>query len=206
MADSLAKRLGTLELGPPTITYLSIDTEGVARTGLRQVAAVDIDNHDAFFFDTVTPVLKTQNLAPSDASRTWSHVGRRFWEWVGTRGDVVVLVGHNIRAHDMPLLSRESAIACPDAFEKIKKRLFIVDTLDATRTIFPITELRDRRQAAVYAHLFGAEPLQKHTALGDARANAAIATHERVVHFVRDRTNWTAALKPSPPSSKKTVK
>lgn len=185
----LSEAIRKLNLGEPHVAYVSIDTEGTSRTGLKQVAAVLLDDPDTFFFDTVTRG-DTSGLAPSDARRTWAHVGPRFWKWLSNQGDKVVIVGHNVRAHDMPLLTKETKAACPQALEGIKGKFFVCDTLEATRKLVPMEELRDRRQHSVYRHLFGGEPLQRHTALGDARANAAIATHERFEAYVKKESSW----------------
>lgn len=179
-------------LGPESVALISVDTEGNSRNGLREIAAVVIDDPDMFFFDTVTPVSASEmKLAPSDAIRTWTRIGPKFWEWVGERADKIVLVGHNIRAHDAPLLVKETARACQSDFVKIAHRVFICDTLAATRAMIPFEELRYRTQASVYTFLFGGKPLKMHTAMHDARSNAAIAKHERIAAFVNDEKNWT---------------
>lgn len=194
-AEDVAARLSTLALGRPTVAFVSIDTEGVRRSGgIRQVGAVDVDDPDAYFFDTVTPrgrlALAAPGLAPLDAARTWHRVGRAFWAWIGARADTVVLVGHCAHSHDVPLLRYESELDCLASFRDVAPRVFVVDTLDAARHAASLRDLRDRTQPSVYRALFGGECLQKHTALGDARSNAAIADHPDVRAFIRNEDNW----------------
>lgn len=164
----------------PKTTFLVLDTEGNARTGLRQVALVDLDSATNYFSDTVSD--------DDGPQRGWDGVGARFWAFVGAQGACVVLVGHNITAHDWPLLMRETSARCADAFEAVRDRVSIVDTLDIVRALVPFEELRDRRQGAVYTHLFHANPKNPHVALGDARALARIARHERFQDAVRADT------------------
>lgn len=179
-------------LGPESVALISVDTEGNSRNGLREIAAVVIDDPDVYFYDSVTPVsVSEMKLAPSDALRTWSYIGPKFWEWVGERADKIVLVGHNIRAHDAPLILKETARACQSDFDKIAHRVFICDTLAATRETIPFEELRYRTQAAVYTFLYAGKPVKMHTAMSDARTNVAIAKHERIAAFVNDGKNWT---------------
>lgn len=84
MADAVSQLYSAtqkLDLGLPLTVFVSLDTEGIARTGLREVAAVVIGDEDTYFFDTVTPTSKAkEGLAPQDARRTWAHVGPRFWK------------------------------------------------------------------------------------------------------------------------------
>ena len=197
--ERIQEALSALDISG-TCAFVSLDTEGTARSGgLREIAAVNLADHDCFFVDTVTPIglATSTSLASSDAARTWAHVGPRFWKWAAEQGDVVVFVGHNIRAHDRPLLLRETAAHCPDEAEHFSK-FFFVDTLDVIRKAIPIDELRDRRQESVYTFLFGGAPPRKHAALADARANAAIASHPRLKALVRDegmRAKWSGSAK-----------
>lgn len=170
-----------LELGSPLTVFVSLDTEGTSRTGLREVAAVVIGDEDTYFFDTVTPTLKAkEGLAPQDARRTWAHVGARFWKWLSELGDEIVVFAHNGIAHDAPLMNNETMLQCPEALVSLRGRLWLVDTLHLVRHEIPFEELRDRQQGAVYKHLFGADPMRRHTALGDARALVAIVEHPRL--------------------------
>lgn len=200
--DGLVESAAKMAIGKPVVTYVAIDTEGTSKTGLRQVGAVLLEDSDAFFFDTISP--KTGQFAPGETARTWAKVGAQFWEWLRGQGDEIVLVGHNIKKHDRPLLERESMEQCPEAFLAVRDRLFVVDTLDATRALFPVDVLRDRRQVGVYAHLFGGAPPNAHSALGDARANASIAKHDLISAFIRGgaRVPWVKSQKRSTRSTR----
>lgn len=176
-----------------TVAFVNIDTEGLSHTGgIREVAGVDADDPDTFFFDVVTqrPTADAGGLALSDAERTWARVGPDFWRWVGARADTVVLVGHNVLKHDMKLLLDETARVCPSAVDELKRRVFFVDTLDAVLANTSFSNLMNYKQGTIYKHLFGSAPPHAHTALSDARSNSAIAAHPRIAPFVRDKANW----------------
>ena len=171
--DALEAQLGACNISKFFI--ICIDTEGSSRTGIREVAAMSIDDTDVSFYDTVTPLQSTAGLAPQDADHTWASVGPRFFAWVAQitpKNRTALLVGHNVIKHDVPLLKKETLAQCPDAMPKL---MLWCDTLAAVRSV--MLDLKKRDQRSVYAHIYGAPPLAHgtHTAFGDARTNAAIA-------------------------------
>lgn len=191
---ALEVAVSRLSLGcDSTVAFVNIDTEGLSHSGgIREVAGVNSDDPDAFFFDVVTqkPTADAGGLALSDAERTWARVGPDFWRWVGARADTVVLVGHNVLKHDMKLLLDETARVCPSAVDELRTRVFFVDTLDAVLADASFSGLANHRQTTIYKHLFGSAPPHAHTALSDARSNSAIGAHPRIAPFVRDKANW----------------
>ena len=175
--DSLSAALARATLGP-RLYLICFDTEGTARSGgIREIGAVALDDDAATFYDVVTQPSRAKGLSAEDAARTWGVVGPRFFAWVRTvtpEGHTAVLVGHNAGCHDVPLLRSETRNHCPTETERVEE-LRWADTLPAVRACLP--ELKRRDQASVYSSLFGREPAStsRHTALADARANAAIA-------------------------------
>jgi DNA polymerase III epsilon subunit-like protein len=175
--DELAtalRGLGVRDGARPFI--VAFDTEGSSRSGgIREIGAAAVEDDGVTFCEIVTQRAKAEGLAPADAARTWSAVGPRFAAWLARAappGRPVLLVGHNVTRHDLPLLRAETAACCP---EVSWAGVSWADTLEATRAQLP--ELARRDLASVYKHLFGAEPPRhcSHTALADARATAAVA-------------------------------
>ena len=176
IADALEK----LALNDPPF-LVSFDTEGTTRSGgIREIAACCVDRPSDTFSDIVTPRSKAEGLSESDAARTWSQVGPRFYEWLASRSDrPIVLVAHNAK-HDVALLRRETLESCPQC---VDPKIRFADTLAATRAMLPEAKRRD--QASVYQHLFGSAPAKSHTALADAIANASVAKR-LAEHLVRN--------------------
>ena len=182
--DALSEQLKSCVISPFFI--LCVDTEGSSRTGIREIAALSLDDSEVYFYDTVTPLKSAAGLAPEDASHTWAVVGPRFFDWVARvtpKDRTALLVGHNVIKHDVPLVKKETLAMCPDA---MPKRMRWCDTLAAVRAVLP--ELKKRDQRSVYAHIYGAPPLAHgtHTAFADARTNAAIARAPRIRAFIED--------------------
>ena len=109
----------------------------------------------------------------------WSMVGVAFWDWVATFCNekvTVALIAHNARRFDVPLLLRRSA-SLKRASPVDMRALLVKDTLVVARHLLP--GLRpNHRQASVYAHLFGEEPLLQHNAMGDVDALRKIMDHD----------------------------
>lgn len=112
----------------------------------------------------------------------WDVEGLRFVRWMASRSRFsepcdTLLIGHNVRRFDVPLLFRHVERLRVDAPLLRVKRLRILDTLSLSRSVFPM--LKNHRQATVYAQLFGQEPEQQHDAVGDVVALAKMLEHEK---------------------------
>eukprot|EP00854_Cymbomonas_tetramitiformis_P000480 gene480-868_t len=140
--------------------------------------------------------LRSENLRRRDK---WDVAGLRFWRWVRrvlweelsasseTASSMfsssspplrmtAVLIGHNIRCFDVPvLLNATAALRQPRVTASAENppmisfgAIRVLDTLVASRAAFP--RLKSRKQASIFSHLFGKEPDAQHNALGDVRA------------------------------------
>lgn len=167
----------------------SIDTEGgrleSGVSNLAEIAAVSHGDPSSYFIDTVVPAGRMGTVSPQCAMQTSDHVLSNFWGFLRREASVnvlggdqvrILLVGHNVLAADIRLIGKLPY--------DLKGRVFHVDTLTIVRgQTSPLdasaTDKRRNAQAKVYKRLFGDNPVRMHGALADARANLAIAKHEK---------------------------
>lgn len=109
----------------------------------------------------------------------------------------MVLVGHNFKAFDAPLLSNELARLNPATLGRSVSEMFVFDTLPMARAMWSRTVLASKRQAAVYEFLFHEAPSDQHNALGDVRALLRVVQSPDVLRNLRQlnpRFVWRLAM------------
>lgn len=193
--DGLTRRPSPAEMSAQEACYVVLDTE---TSGLsvqhERIISIAASCRGQEFSRLVNPGKRIPRGATAvngitddmvAPQPTWEGVGPEFWAWVAAQaeGAPVVLVAFNA-PFDCKFVA--AANARLDEEPALPARLEVVDPLRVCRGVLP--KLPSYRQAAVFAHLFGAEPAGQHDALGDVRALVSICEHPAVApHLGRFR-------------------
>ncbi|KAK3249664.1 hypothetical protein CYMTET_40944 [Cymbomonas tetramitiformis] len=163
------------------VVIFDLETTGLHSTSeIISLAAVEESSGKSFYRDARPrrmPISKriTQITGITNARLStkppWSVIGRLFWDWIAglcTERSTLVLVGHNARKFDVPVLLRCSAELKRTAPVSVRS-LLVLDTLAVSRRRFA-GRVANHKQATIYAHIFGSEPALQHNAMGDVDA------------------------------------
>lgn len=181
----------------PTFIIFDLETTGldVKTEEIVSIAFKDVKS-DEEYYEEVRPSKQMNNFVVKIHGLTnehlatkppWKVVGPRAWDWLRSRqtkpGQRIILVGHNAKRFDAPLLANElkRLSGLPPALGPI----FIADTWEIAQKIYgdkktiqasakepkPI----NNKQETIYKFIFKEEATDKHSAIGDVRALLRIA-------------------------------